>query len=175
MACCTWMAVCLICTKMGAIWMCTSYSYKLPRKAGNPAQMLSSKCACAWQFMVGAPKVFPWSLQGGECSAGRWLDFHSCTSKGPSQSQGDLAGFWVKIEEDKNVIKYSPQIYRPSIKHCASLSAQKLSLLYEDLGEIAQLMTFMRKCGFFSFLSPMEPKLGTDSVLPLFPKLSSPS
>lgn len=53
----------------------------------------------------------------------------------------------------QNVIKYSPESYRSSIKHCARLSAQKHSLLYEDLGEIAQLMTFMRKCEFSSCFS----------------------
>lgn len=72
----------------------------------------------------------------------------------------------------QNVIKSSPESQRSSIKHFARLSAQKHSLPCEDLGEIAQPMIFMRKCEFFSCLSPMEPKLGTDSALHLFPKLS---
>lgn len=140
MACCTWMAVCLICTKMGAIWKCTSYSYKLPRKAGNLPQRLSSKCACARQCMVGAPKVFPWSLQGGECSAGR----RTLATQKVLSATGWLSRILGQAWRWQNVIKYSPESYRLNIKHCARLSAQKHSLLYENLGEKTQLMTFMR-------------------------------
>lgn len=67
--------------------------------------MLSLKCACVWQFVVGTLEVSRCCLQGGECSAGILWNFHSCTLKSPSQPWGSfilpLAGLWVKLEESK--------------------------------------------------------------------------